>query len=249
MLSHWDINNLLTDYHQALHLWHKTPLGQGVWDVVCKEVTSLTSDFFGQRLLVVGTLDVSEWLTRCPMTERIWLSTAMSTQDATVCAGVHSLPFADDSIDAIIVPFAFEWLLQLDDVIAELSRVLIPQGNMLIVGFNPMSLWGLMHPLQKDKLPPFHGRLLRMGYIRQLLTQANCVVDEIKSCYYGLPSHHVNLANRQISETLGRLGWPSWGSVYMMHAHKQVIPITPIRPKWPQKLKWEETPAWVKPSC
>jgi SAM-dependent methyltransferase len=243
-----EIENLLTDYHQALHLWHKTPLGQGVWHAVCKEVASVTSDFFGQRVLIVGMLDMGEWLARCPITERVYLANTPADHHASVCADVHSLPFADDSIDAIIVPYAFEWLLQLDGVVAELSRVLIPQGNMLIVGFNPVSLWGLMHPWQKDKLPPFHGRLLRMGHIRHLLAQANCVVDEMQTCYYGLPSTHASPDYGQIIETLGRLGWPSWGSVYMIHAHKQVTPLIPIRPRWPQKVKWDDEPAWIKPT-
>lgn len=237
---------MLTDYHQALHLWYKTSLGQRVWDTVCREVSGLTVDFFGRRLLVVGTLDITAWLSECPISESIYLADSWGTKPATVCGNVSELPFADNSFDAVIIPYALEWQPHHHELILELGRVLMPQGNMLIVGFNPMSLWGLVQPWQKEKLPPFHGHLLRIGHIRHDLAKAECAIAEIRTCYYGLPSSYMGLAHAETFETLGRLGWPSWGAVYVVHAHKQITPLTPIRPKWSQRAKWVDSPAWVK---
>ncbi len=238
---------MLTDYHQALQLWHKTALGQRVWDTVCKEVKQLSCEFFGQRLLVVGPLDIESWLVTCPIPHHLSLNSEFCALGGTdVCTDVYQLPFADNSFDAVIVPYALEWLPESSTIIEELTRVLVPQGNMLIVGFNPVSLWGLVRPWQQDKLPPFHGHLLRMGHIRQALTRAACVVADMRTCYFGPPYCGMHLTQVGFIETLGRLGWPSWGAVYLVHAYKQVMPLTPIRPRWLLKDKWADSLAWMK---
>lgn len=237
---------LLTDYHQALELWGQTALGRVVWDAVCKEVENLTNDFFGRRMLLVGTFNINAWLNKCPITERIFVADQHVDLGESLCADTLYIPLPDNCMDAIILPFALEWLPNVEAAMQELSRVLIPQGNLLIIGFNPVSLWGLKYPWHKSSLPPFRGHMRRIGYVRHLLDEADCILDDIRTCYYGFPVLTPNAKTVKTLETLGRLGWPSWGSVYLIHAHKEVLPLTPIRPKWMHKTKWVDEPGLIR---
>ena len=55
----------------------------------------------------------------------------------------HELPFDAQSIDLILLPHALEFIDNPHEVLREVDRVLRPEGRVLILGFNPWSLFGL----------------------------------------------------------------------------------------------------------
>ncbi len=59
---------------------------------------------------------------------------------AVVCA-MQALPFASESLDLVLVQHAMEEHESSDAFAAEIARVLAPEGAVLILGFNPLSLW------------------------------------------------------------------------------------------------------------
>lgn len=228
---------MLTDYHHQLQAFYQTPLGRLVWKAVSQEVQSYTAEFLGHQLLTLGTLDLRDCLGVCPIMTRFSVAKAASSaSNVSVYAELDSLPFVDECMDVIIVPHVFECLEAPERVIHELNRVLMPQGHLLMIGFNPASLWGLLQPCQA--LLPFRMQTLRVGAVRHLLAATQCVVDTMTTCYFGPPAKHSTPGRAKVWETLGRLGWPSWGAVYVIQAHKQVCPMTPIRPKWFHKQSW-----------
>lgn len=62
---------------------------------------------------------------------------------------IDRLPFASESIDLIILPHAFEFAENPHMILREVDRVLIPEGQVIISGFNPASLWGLRQSIGK----------------------------------------------------------------------------------------------------
>ena len=60
----------------------------------------------------------------------------------TLCAPLASLPFASDSIDAILLPHTLELVEDPYAVLREAERVLCAEGCLMICGFNPCSGWG-----------------------------------------------------------------------------------------------------------
>jgi SAM-dependent methyltransferase len=54
-----------------------------------------------------------------------------------------ALPLPDASVDLVVLPHALELALDPHQTLREVERVLVPEGRVVIVGFNPTSLWGL----------------------------------------------------------------------------------------------------------
>ncbi len=54
-----------------------------------------------------------------------------------------ALPFPNNSLDLVILPHALELAHDPHRSLREVERVLMPEGRVLITGFNPASLWGL----------------------------------------------------------------------------------------------------------
>ena len=64
-----------------------------------------------------------------------------------------ALPFDAASLDLVVLPHALELARDPHLALREVERVLVPEGRVIIVGFNPASLWGTRQRL---------GRLRRL---------------------------------------------------------------------------------------
>ena len=54
-----------------------------------------------------------------------------------------ALPFPTASLDLVVLPHALELSADPHATLREVERVLVPEGRVVICGFNPASLWGL----------------------------------------------------------------------------------------------------------
>jgi SAM-dependent methyltransferase len=58
-----------------------------------------------------------------------------------------ALPFAAASLDLVVLPHVLEFASNPHQVLREVERVLVPEGQVVIAGFNPLSLFGLRRRL------------------------------------------------------------------------------------------------------
>ena len=87
-----------------------------------------------------------------PDDERI--TTAALPLHAALHCEPEALPFPDQSLDLVLLPHTLELASDPHLTLAEVTRVLRPEGRVVIVGLNPTSLWGLRQ---------------RLGHVRQQL--------------------------------------------------------------------------------
>jgi len=72
-------------------------------------------------------------------------------------------------------------------VLRELDRVLRSDGYVVILGFNPVSLWGLRHFLSRRRFPPGCRRLISEHRLRDWLRLLNFSVDHSSFHYFTAP--------------------------------------------------------------
>jgi len=70
----------------------------------------------------------------------------------------EELPFATQSIDLVVMPHILEFAGEPHQVLREVDRVLVPEGHVVITGFNPASLWGLRQALTRLGAAPYLPR-------------------------------------------------------------------------------------------
>src|SRR5580698_10446109 len=150
--------------------WFQSPLGARV----LREETALArltlDDVFGFELLQVGAWGPARHLLNGARTQHTTLLAPDRGPGVTLCAPLTALPFASDSIDAILLPHTLELVEDPYAVLREAERVLCAEGCLLICGFNPLSGWGLRrlfaHTLGGGVFPPQTRRLLTAGRLR-----------------------------------------------------------------------------------
>jgi len=140
--------------------------------------------------------------------------------DAVGCA--ERLPILTDSVDAVLLPHSLERSADPHGVLREVHRVLRPDGRLIVLGFNPLSFWGVRHQVSLAGYP--HGTLRHISThrLRDWLTLLSMRIDTVRPCYLR-PG-----ANR-LMRALQASGWCA--NAYLLAATKETLPLTIVRPR------------------
>lgn len=225
------VQNLTYD---AIRPWYDSLLGELVCYQEACELDKMLAKCFGFYLLQVGGPYCPRWLEQCPIQQHLWLNPQESKNsvNSTIAADLETLPFSANSLDCVLLPHVLEFTDQPEQVLHELSNVLMPSGNMIIIGFNPHSLWG-MQRWRKSKELPWNGNFHSIGKVSKWLQQSECEVEEVKTILFRPPWEGMLQKHQcRFLETLGQTCWPSMGGIYIIRAKKRVAAGTPIRLKW-----------------
>ena len=144
----------------------------------------------------------------------------------------EALPLPSQSVDLLVMPHTLDLAQDAHQVLREAERVLVPDGKVVIAGFNPASLWAL----RRRALPGAHwippsaageaGAAPELiGYWRlrdwlKLLSfevQAGCF-----GCYRPLMHSPQWFARMAWMDKAGDRWWPVFGAVYFLVAVKRV---------------------------
>jgi SAM-dependent methyltransferase len=155
-------------------------------------------------------------------------------QSATLHCHFDALPFDAASLDLVVLPHTLEMARDPHRTLREVERVLVPEGRVLIIGFNPASLWGTRQRLGRLRralgLGPEHGLFLPragefIGY-RRLRDWLRLLSFEVESGRFGCyipPVTSAKWLNRfSWMEGAGNRWWPVFGALYYIVAVKRV---------------------------
>ncbi len=137
------------------------------------------------------------------------------------------------------MPHILEFTEDPHQVLREVERVLVPEGHVVITGFNPVSLWGVRQYLTRLGASPYlprEGRFLTLPRIKDWLKLLSFDVERGRfGCYVPSVRQERWLARWQFMEKAGDRWWPFLGAVYMLTAVKRVRGMRLIGAVWKSK--------------
>ena len=134
---------------------------------------------------------------------------------ADVVASAGRLPWRDESFDCVVAPHLPDDDAPLLLVLAELFRVMQPQGALLITGLNPHSVWRWW----RDDVPDVRAGV-SFNRLRRLARMTGWQVEERQFMVHLPPVRQPE--NWQLVETAGQLLWAKNAAVYGAVLSKQV---------------------------
>lgn len=141
----------------------------------------------------------------------------------------EQLPFANESLDTVIVHHAHEFVDDPHLILREMQRIIVPHGHLILVGFNPWSVLGLYSRFARF-LPKsiWQNHLLSCGRMKDWLRLLG-----FDSQFIQFGHHHPQLLDRRDEAPVIRFlkNWP-FGDFYIISAQKEVAAMTPIKPQW-----------------
>lgn len=228
-----------------LKQWLASEQGRYVVEWERRKIAPLIADAFGFNAIQIGLPEV-DFLAdnRIPLKLRVGdIQLLISQDDADplprldridlVCE-LPELPFASNSIDLIVLTHALEFHPQPHQLLREVERVLIPEGKLVIAGFNPYSLWGLRRRMPKCAAAgPWNGRFISLPRIKDWLALLNLETDRGHFGCYAPPFHRADWLKRfGWMEKAGDRWWPLGAGVYLIRAVKRVHGMRLVKPNW-----------------
>ncbi|MRD71773.1 methyltransferase domain-containing protein [Rhodocyclus tenuis] len=214
----------------GLDAWLETPQGRYVMAWEEARLTAITADVFGYNALQFGLPQYSLLDgNRIPLRQKIGESGAVDAR-----CDLRQLPFPAASIDLIVMPHVLEFCSGPHQILREVERVLIPEGQLLITGFNPFSLWGLRRrlPRRPDGFP-WNGDYLSLVRLKDWLKLLGFELDRGAFGCYAPPFNDVDWLRRShFMEAAGDRWWGFAGGVYLLRAIKRVHGMRLIMPAW-----------------
>lgn len=145
-----------------------------------------------------------------------------------------ALPLPNASVDLVVMPHSLELARDPHQALREVERVLVPEGRVVIAGFNPASLWALRQRAGRMRRSMGFGRRQGLylpragdfiGYwrLRDWLTLLGFEVEVGRfGCWRPPVKSDAWLARYAWMDALGDRWWPVLGSVYFVVAVKRV---------------------------
>jgi len=223
----------------AIQDWFQAPLGQYLLEKERAYLDDVTPDIFGFHALQIGMPGV-DLMRESRIAHRLRVA-ASGTPD--LYAHCHELPIATQSVDLVVLPHVLEFSEEPHAILREVDRVMMPEGRLVIVGFNPWSLWGMRSALGfSGEQYPWNGRFVSLPRVKDWLALLGFDVSAGRLIAYAPPFESEKLRRRfAFMEPAGDRWWAVGGAVYMLQAIKRVRGMRLITPAWQEKAAREKS--------
>ena len=214
----------------SLRHWYQRPLGRLLAEAELEALQVELPTLFGYHLMVIDPpwehcrLDDS----RIPH-QVIQSVEPLTHEQAGLGGSTDDWPIMSDSVDAIVLPHTLELSDDPHQVLREADRSLIPDGHLVILGFNPRSLWGVRRVLTPGRRMPWDAHFISMNRIKDWLALLGF---DTLHCHYLFQRPPIK--NRRLLERM-RLHGSSTGygrkylsASYILVARKRTIVMTPL---------------------
>jgi SAM-dependent methyltransferase len=208
-----------------------SPPGQYVLRWELEHLDRAVADIFGYHAVQLGlpgidALSENRMPLRLCVSDRLPDGSLQPSARVAVITRFEELPFATQSIDLLVMPHILEFAQEPHQVLREVDRVLLPEGQVIITGFNPASLWGLRQALVRagaGAYLPREGQFISLPRIKDWLKLLSFEANRGQfGCYAPWARSERWLSRWSFMEAAGDRWWPVFGSVYQLTAVKRV---------------------------
>ncbi len=213
----------------AIEQWFDTERGARILGRQQALLDELLSSSFGYHLLQLSVDSRSRLFQHSRIQHKY--RAHPSAKSVEVRSDFDQLPFANESLDLVIVHHVQEFIDNPHQLLREIQRVVVPHGRVIVIGFNPWSALGLFSRMG-HLLPGsiWHNHLISVGRMQDWLALLGFGAS-IKHYGHHCP-HFLEKAGKPWLVSLLKR-WP-FGSFYVVSALKEELTMTPIKPLWKQ---------------
>lgn len=215
--------------------WFQEYPGKLIYSMEQDQVLYILSHIFGDLLVQIGGASDLSLVKASPIFKKVYLSPTVKSLSSPlqICAQAEELPLYPNSIDVIVLPHLLEYSVHPKIILQEVYQALAPNGQVIIMGFNPLSLWGLKRMFKNQHHFPWTGRFYMVSEINHWLRKLDFRVIMTKTFCFRPPVESEKILNGLLFlEMFGQVCASGFGGVYFIAAQKTVHGLTPIRTHW-----------------
>jgi hypothetical protein len=193
---------------------------------------------YGPVAIQVGRIGTMDMLDGSLAATRAVLDFSPSSgqSEPQIVSLAQALPFADGSVDVALLPHTLDFSSEPHQILREVSRIVVGEGHVVVIGFNPVSLWGVCRLFRSRRRVPWGARFFSAVRVKDWLQLLGFEVTAAATLFHRPPIGHDATRDRLFwLERLGDRWWPPLAAVYVLVGRKHELGMTPLRPQWKRK--------------
>jgi SAM-dependent methyltransferase len=215
--------------------WLDTSAGQSLLREENRQVSMVLDHVFGDQFLQIGKWGCESFREHS-RTRRAAVVCESAAAGVDLMSSLDCLAVADESIDVALLPHVLETHDDPIGVLREVDRVLRSDGHIIVLGFNPVSLWGLRHRLSRRQFPAGIQRMISEHRLRDWLRLLNFSVNHSSFQYFRSPMFR-HASSGRVTKPSSRWRYAPFAAGYVLVAGKELYTVTPIKPVWTRRRR------------
>ena len=230
------VSTSLPERLEKLQGWLQTDAGMALLDSQKLLLESELNTIFGYHAGQYSVLPETNLLETSPVRRQFTLTQQVLDKSpfTELVADPYFWPVAPGSLDLVLLHHTLDVVHSPHRLLSEAANTVIPNGKLIIIGFNPFSLAGVLR-----KIIPSHRRVMsEISYIspmrmRDWLKLLNFHIERVHFGGYLYPASSMmkGLRGEILEQRCDHWHLPL-GGFYMMVATRDIPGITPIRRPW-----------------
>ena len=217
---------------EQLRQWFMTRAGRALAGMEVAIMERALTGLRGHQFVEVG--DVLPNMPDLELTRirhQLHMSTAQGS--GALIGDTEALPLQSDSVDVLLMPHALDLADDPHQVLREAHRVLAPEGYLVMSGFNPWSVAGLVKLMRRRREMPWSSRWLAPGRVRDWLALLGFQPRSASSPWMQSMADRMGIDAKRVPHLLGGQPLHALASgVYVLVARKHVVWIRPVVSRW-----------------
>lgn len=207
-----------------------------------KALGPITERIFGYYLVKMGSLSSQVNLPKCQVRHQYAIA-PHANKNNHLCGESAKLPFQNNSVDAFVLLGELDFAQDPHQIVREIDRSITSDGRVIIAGFNPFSLAGVMKYLPINRKNILHqGRFFTSARIKDWLQLLDFEIVQHENLLYSSLFMRNSFGSDSRIQKLCKRYLPWFSSMYIIVARKREIPLSPIKPAWKLKPKFSAQP-------
>ncbi|HLD17361.1 MAG TPA: methyltransferase domain-containing protein [Coxiellaceae bacterium] len=205
--------------------WYSAPLGRSILTLEQAVLVEPMSRVRGDYLVQIGG---NTALTK-PFSERfrypICVKPGLEKNPPEQCivAEAHEMPFQPNLFDVVVAPHVLDFSDSPQALLSEWYLITRPYGYLMIMGFNPWSVWGLLAGWC-ESLQAWQKPFYSMSCVKRWLVETGFSILSVKTFALRPPFNNALLFEQwRWMEYLKRWGLQKAGGIYFIVAQKQLV--------------------------
>ncbi len=229
-----------TPLFQSLLLkFYQTNSGRAFFELEAQLVKRALKNVFGYYLLQVGLTSSQELLGSNRVSHKLLVDSPLSQEaenlfQSMVEADLDYLPIKADTVDVVFLPHTLESVEDPYHLLRQIDALLIPEGRLIITGFNPHACGVVKKRLGSSKDIFKQANLIRISRLVDWLKLLGYEVEHVEitptACFVS-KNNQAWWVVKKMGKILSWLGVET-GNIYCVSAVKRISSPTPTGLNW-----------------
>ncbi|MEM6639638.1 MAG: methyltransferase domain-containing protein [Pseudomonadota bacterium] len=224
----------MTRPRQSLSDWMDSPLGALTTGTESALAEQACERAFGDVAVQIGLWGKADLFLQHCRTRTAVLAAPKPADGVDLVCKPESLPLASDSVDLLLLPHTLELSERPQETLREAQRVLVGDGRVVLMCFDPFSLWGLGRRL--GRIPAPRNASLSIRRLFDWLSLLGLEMTHSQRYLYIPPVNHAAVARQADTwAAVGRRLWPFASGAFFVVARKRIYTGMPVRRRTPRR--------------